>query len=73
MAKPIYKIPIPNLDYGNGVSLAQAKKAFLSGMSSGFKKKVKVVFVKDHKYDNPNMALSKGYMPKLKTITTTTV
>lgn len=39
-------MPIEELQFGNGVSLAEAKRAFLSGMSSEFRKTVKVKFIK---------------------------
>jgi len=32
------------LVYGDGVTMKEAKRAFLSGMSKGFKKKVRVVW-----------------------------
>lgn len=46
LKKKIYKINERTLVTGGGVTKTQAKRAFLSGMSKGFKKKVRVVFVK---------------------------
>jgi len=48
MRKPILEVPHSHLRYGRrtGVTLKQAKRAFLSGMSKSFKRKVKVKFVR---------------------------
>ena len=48
MSKPTIRVPTRNLKYGKryGVTLKEAKVAFLSGMSKGFKRKVRVKFVR---------------------------
>jgi len=48
MVKALMLVKINELIYGKklGVTLKEAKKAFLSGMSKNFKKNVKVKFIK---------------------------
>ena len=47
--KPIMRVKTSSLKYGRkyGVTMKEAKRAFLSGMSKGFKRKVKVRFTRE--------------------------
>lgn len=46
--KPELRVPIRHLTYGKkyGVTLKEAKKAYLSGMTETFKRTVKIKFVR---------------------------
>lgn len=48
MRKPIMKVPYSDLLYGkkHGVTLKEAKKAYLSGMSKKFRKEMNIKFVR---------------------------
>ena len=46
--KAVMRVPRSQLVYGRnkGVTLKEAKRAYLSGMSNSFRKKVKVIFAR---------------------------
>ena len=46
--KPVLKVPYNSLLYGKeyGVNITEAKRAFLSGMSKRFRRKVNVKFTR---------------------------